>query len=103
MREGLPTPEDIRRLCDMDEGVLSPRVYTDEAIYRLELERIFGRAWLLLCPDQQIPNPGDFFNAYVGADRVIVVRQRDGSVKALLNRTSCSPTVSTRPRGAAAR
>ena len=85
MREALPTPEDISELCDMDAGVLSPRIYTDEGVYRLELERIFGRAWVLLCPEQQIPNPGDYFNTYVGADRVIVVRQKDGSVKGLLN------------------
>jgi phenylpropionate dioxygenase-like ring-hydroxylating dioxygenase large terminal subunit len=80
-----PTPEELRSLCDMDAGELSPRVYTDERIHRLELERIFGRAWTLLCPEGQIPNPGDFFNTYVGADRVIVARQKDGSVKALLN------------------
>ena len=77
--------DEIRSLCDMDAGILSPRVFSDEAIYQLELERIFGRAWGLLCPEAQIPNPGDFFNTYVGADRVIVVRQQDGSIKALLN------------------
>ncbi|MGB8389843.1 aromatic ring-hydroxylating oxygenase subunit alpha, partial [Mycobacterium sp.] len=78
-------PDDLRKLCDMDEGVLHPQIFTDERIYRLELDRIFGRAWMLLCPEQQIPNPGDYFNTYVGADRVIVVRQQDGSIKGLLN------------------
>ena len=76
---------EIRNLCDMDEGVLSPRIYADADIHQLELERVFGRVWVLLCPEQQIPNRGDFFNTYVGADRVLVVRQKDGSVKALLN------------------
>lgn len=76
---------ELRRLCDMEAGTLHPTIYTDEDIYREELDRIFGRAWVLLCPDQQIPNPGDFFNTYVGADRVIVVRQKDGSVKGLMN------------------
>jgi phenylpropionate dioxygenase-like ring-hydroxylating dioxygenase large terminal subunit len=85
MRHAEPTPEDLRELCDMDEGVLDPRIYADEDVYRLELERIFGRAWVMLCPELQIPRPGDFFNTYVGADRVVVVRQRDGSIKALLN------------------
>ncbi len=85
MRDARTSPQDPRTLCDMDSGVLSPRIYIDEDIYRLELERIFGRAWVLLCPQQQIPKPGDFFNTYVGADRVIVVRQKDGSIKGLLN------------------
>jgi phenylpropionate dioxygenase-like ring-hydroxylating dioxygenase large terminal subunit len=85
MRDAELRPDDLRKLCDMDEGVLSPEIFVDEAIYRLELERIFGRAWVLLCPEQQIPEAGDFFNTYVGADRVIVVRQKDGSIKGLLN------------------
>ena len=76
---------DLRKLCDMDEGVLSPRIYTDPDIHQLELERVFSRAWVLLCPEQQIPSRGDFFNTYVGADRVLVARQKDGSIKALLN------------------
>jgi len=78
-------PEEIRRLYDSAEGVINPAIFADEAIYQAELERIFGRAWVLLCPEQQIPRPGDFFNTYVGADRVMVVRQKDGSVKGLLN------------------
>jgi biphenyl 2,3-dioxygenase subunit alpha len=85
MRENIPSPDELRTLCDMDAGVLSPRIFADQDIYRLELDRIFGRAWVLLCPEQEIPNPGDFFNTYVGADRVIVVRQKDGSIKGLLN------------------
>ena len=36
--------DELRELCDMDAGVLSPRVYCDDWIYQLELERIFGRA-----------------------------------------------------------
>src|SRR5215471_16165354 len=75
----------LPQLCDMEEGVLSPRIYTDPEIYQLELERVFGRAWVLLCPEQQIPQHGDFFNTYVGADRVLVIRQKDGSINALLN------------------
>jgi phenylpropionate dioxygenase-like ring-hydroxylating dioxygenase large terminal subunit len=85
MRDADRRSVDIRALCDMDEGVLSPQIFSDEAIYQLELERIFARSWMLLCPELQIPKPGDFFTTYVGADRVIVVRQRDGSIKGLLN------------------
>ena len=77
--------ERLGRLYDSAGGVINPAVWTDQEIYEAELDRIFGRAWMLLCPAAQIPKPGDFFVTYVGADRVIVVRQKDGSVSALLN------------------
>ncbi len=70
---------------DWKNGLISPEIFIDEAIYREELKQLFGRAWLFLAHDSMIPNPGDFFNTYMGGDPVIVARQKDGSVKAYLN------------------
>ena len=33
-------------------------VYADPAIFDLEMERIFGRAWLILGHDSQVPKVG---------------------------------------------
>lgn len=78
-------PSDLVAMVDPDTGWISPDVYTSEAIYRLELERVFGRSWLYLAHESQLRKPGDFINTYMGADPVLVVRQRDGSIKAHLN------------------
>lgn len=79
------TPSSILSLVDSENGVLDPRVYTDEDLYQLELERVFGRCWLFLAHESQIPNPGDYLTTYMGEDSVVVSRQKDGSIAAFLN------------------
>jgi naphthalene 1,2-dioxygenase subunit alpha len=79
---------DIGALVNVKEGIQSKRIFHDQEIYELELERIFGRCWLFLTHESLIPNVGDFVAAKMGQDDVIVARQRAGSIKAFLN--TCS-------------
>ena len=79
------TNDTLNSYADFEHGLISPHVFSSQEVYELELERLFGRTWLFLAHESQIPKRGDFFSTYMGTDPVLVVRQRDGSVKALLN------------------
>ncbi len=75
----------ILSLFDPSTGTLDRRVLADEALYRLEMERIFARGWNFICHDSQIPEPGDYVVNYIGEDQVICARDEEGQVHVLLN------------------
>lgn len=63
------------------------RVYSDPEIYALEQERIFkGPIWNFLCLEIDVPNPGDFKTTFVGEIPVVVTRDEDGKIHAMVNR-----------------
>ena len=80
--------DQLHRYVSVEHGELDRRLFSDPEIFELEMERIFGRAWLFLCHETQIPEPGDFFESVMGRDNILVVRQRDNSLRAFIN--SCT-------------
>ncbi len=81
-------PVDFDILRDLvRDGRVHRSVYLDPAIFDLEMERIFGRAWVYVGHESQIPEPGDFFTTHIGRRPVIVCRDRNtGTVSVLFNR-----------------
>ncbi len=77
--------EQAAGFVDIERGEIDRRIFSDPEIFELEMELIYGRAWLFLAHESMLKKPGDFFEAPMGKDNVLVVRQKDGSLKALLN------------------
>lgn len=61
-------------------------VYTDPDLFQLEMDRIYGHAWIYVGHESQVPNVGDFHATRIGDQDVIMVRAADNSVHVLYNR-----------------
>ncbi len=64
---------------------LIPDAYTSPEFHELELERVFGTSWVAACCTSDVANPGDAFAVSVGKASVLVVRGRDGELRAFHN------------------
>jgi len=63
------------------------RVMNDPDIYRREMACIFrGPTWHYLCLDCELPEVGDYRTSFIGETPIIVVRDEDGAVNAMVNR-----------------
>ena len=74
-----------RMLVDSEKGLIDRKIFVDDDIYQQELEQIYGRCWLFLGHESQIPNPNDFFGSRMGEDPVLLTRDARGKVHGFLN------------------
>lgn len=72
-------------LFDERAGIVSPSIFADRDIYKLELERVFSKSWLFIAHETHIPKTGDYFATHMAEDPVVAVRQKDGSVRVFMN------------------
>nr|WP_315242910.1 aromatic ring-hydroxylating dioxygenase subunit alpha [uncultured Albidiferax sp.] len=83
-----PTLADGTKVADLvnvKTREVQMRALSDPELYELEMERIFGKTWVLLGHDSEIPASGDFMVRDLGSDSVIVSRDKAGEVHVLLN------------------
>ncbi len=79
-------PDAVRALVQPDR--IHRDVYTDPEIFQLEMEHLWSKTWVFVGHDSQIPGEGDYYTTQIGLQPVMMVRQRDGSVRVLRNRCS---------------
>ena len=86
----------IRALVEPDRVHRS--VYTDPALFELELERLWNRAWVYVGHESQIRQPGDYFATEIGRNPVLMSRHSDGSVRVMFNRCTHKGVMVARAR-----
>src|SRR5882762_10348906 len=90
-RRAAPVAEPLRRhvaslLAGCKPGFALPGAFfTDEVLYAAELEYIFGRHWLFVASEPEIPEGGDYRTFQIGPWPVFIVRRDDGSIAAFHN------------------
>jgi benzoate/toluate 1,2-dioxygenase subunit alpha len=55
-------------------------VFTDPALFDLELTRIFEGTWIFVGLTSQAPKPNDFFTFTIGRQPVVIIRGTDGEL-----------------------
>ena len=80
----------LRSLIDTEGGTVSRELYVNEDIFEQEQEQIFGRCWLFLGHESQVPNPGRLHRYPHGHRRGAGGARgaRDNQIRAFLN--SCA-------------
>jgi len=64
---------------------IPPEVNHSQAFHDLEQQAVFQREWICVGRTDEIPAPGDFLTHDIAAVPVLVVRQKDHSIKAFVN------------------
>lgn len=72
---------------DPEAGLFRCRrdVFTDPALFDLEMKHIFEGNWVYLAHESQIPEPNDYFTTWIGRTPIVVTRDKGGELHAFVN------------------
>ena len=70
------------------EFKLHRSVFTDQTLFDLEMKYIFEGNWVYLAHESQIPNNNDFYTTHIGRQPVLIARNKNGELNAMIN--ACS-------------
>ena len=75
---------------DLDHLVQPDRVhrsvYTDQALFDLEMDNMFEKTWVYCGHESQVKAVGDYHTLHIGRQPMVMVRDRDQSIRVLYNR-----------------
>jgi len=70
---------------EWDRSGLPAWAYTSEELFELEKDVLFRRHWQIAGHVSNVPNPGDYFCLDLIGERALIVRGKDGKVRAFHN------------------
>lgn len=76
---------DVRIPRNWDRRGLPAWSYHSQALFELELEHVFRRHWQIAGHISDIPQSGDYFTFDIAGERALILRGRDGVVRAFHN------------------
>ncbi len=67
------------------QPALAARFYASESVFALERERLFHAQWFCVGRAELIPARGDCLHVHVAGESVLILRQKDDSLRAFYN------------------
>jgi anthranilate 1,2-dioxygenase (deaminating, decarboxylating) large subunit len=70
-----------------EDGVyrIARDMFTEPELFDLEMELIFEKVWIYACHESEIPKPNDFITVQIGRQPLIVNRDGQGNLNAMVN------------------
>ncbi|WP_111892351.1 anthranilate 1,2-dioxygenase large subunit [Acinetobacter sp. MB5] len=64
---------------------IARQMFTEPELFDLEMELIFEKVWIYACHESEIPNPHDFVTVQAGRQPLIISRDAQGQLHAMVN------------------
>ena len=65
--------------------MLEAPFYTDPDIFKVDMDLIFGRHWIFVGLEPDVPEPGDVMNVKIGDASILIARDDDNNIHAMHN------------------
>ena len=90
MLDSVQTTIDTALRDDPQAGIyqVGRDIFTDPALFELEMRHIFEGNWVYLAHESQIANPNDYFTTFIGRQPIFIARSKTGELNAFIN--ACS-------------
>lgn len=74
-----------RLRIDSEHGLVPKERYLSPALADLEQEKVWKKVWQWACLEDDVPNPGSYYEHQIGAQSILILRGDDGALRAFHN------------------